>query len=127
MIKSRRKRKLIKTSGREKGTGFWALLLIWWSFVFIGFITTVEPIRVRDFIIPNGYVMFYGMVFLIIWLMMILIRKQILKSLIWSIGICFGLYLYRYGLASLLNVLLLLCLFMIFEGLTIKPKVKEED
>ncbi|OGD62354.1 hypothetical protein A2160_03855 [Candidatus Beckwithbacteria bacterium RBG_13_42_9] len=100
--------KKIKATKRRQKNFFLTLLLIliFWS-ITGGMIGFVEPDLVKDLIIPNSYLVFFGPLFLSFFLTLSVIFANSRRGLLMALGIIIFLVLRLHELGNLLNLFLI--------------------
>lgn len=83
-----------------------AVTLMWWG-VLAGMIFGVEPERVANFLIPNSYIGFFGVVFLAVFFTMSLVLGSSRRGLLVALAVVIWGYLRLWRISNWLNTLLL--------------------
>lgn len=90
------------------------LSLLTWGMV-VAMIFFVEPILIKDLLIPDSYILFFGLMFLAVFFGLTLISRSVYRGLLTAFGVTLFLWLRVLRLGNVVNALLLLALILIID------------
>lgn len=90
------------------------ITLVWWS-VLGGMVLWVDPEVVADYPLPGSYGLFFLFLFLGVWFLVSLLLSNSRRGLLIAAGAVLIGYLKMWGLASLINIGLLIGLLVAIE------------
>ncbi len=105
------------SSSERRGRNYWLtalITLIWWS-VLGAMILWVDPEVVADYPLPGSYGLFFLFLFLGVWFLVSLLLSNSRRGLLIAAGTVLIGYLKIWGLASLINIGLLIGILVAIE------------